>query len=94
VGDVGYLFLKYQAEYGMPPQAMREKLGEAINISSRCNFSMSDAVEMKLIRNSAKYPDVFADPFSDYEQGRALSRSLWEAMGGDKTFYQWYGGQL
>lgn len=93
VGDVGYLFLKYQASYGEPPKRMVTKLAEAISLASRCNFSMSDAVNLKLIRNSQKYPDIFSDVFNDYADGRRMSKELWEAMGGDNKFFEWYGAE-
>jgi hypothetical protein len=90
VGDVGYLFLRYQSLYDHVPERMVKKLSEAINISSRCGFTMTDAVEMKLWRNSHKYGDVHFDAFGDFKEGVGASKRLWEAMGGDEAFFHWY----
>ena len=90
VGDVGYLFLRYVDKFGQAPRDMANKLGEAINISSRCGFRMTDAVHMKLVRNSAKYPDVFFDGVDQMKEGVQKSKSLWNAMGGDDKFFEWY----
>lgn len=93
VGDVGYLFLRYMKAFGDPPEAMSRQLTEAINISARCNFTMTQAVEMKLIRNAVKYPDSFFDATQDFDQGVRDSRSLWKALGDDEAFFSWYSQQ-
>lgn len=50
----------------------------------------TQAVELKLLRNSLKYPDHFASNGWDYHKARELSKSLWEALGGDNAFYLWH----
>lgn len=90
VGDVGYLFLRYTERYGMAPKRMSEKLGEAISIAARCGFRMTDAVHLKLIRNSHKYGDVHFDGTHQMREATEMSKRLWDAMGGDDAFFNYY----
>lgn len=45
-----------------------------------------DALEMKIVRNSLKYPDTL-NSHNGYTQGREMSRAIYKAMGGDEAFF-------
>lgn len=48
------------------------------------------AIEMKLHRNSLKYPDHIQGNGLGYEEARRVSKEMWKQMGGDHAFYLAY----
>ena len=48
------------------------------------------AIEMKLLRNSMKYPDHIQTQGLGYEESRKRSKQLWKEMGGDHDFFLAY----
>lgn len=90
VGDVGYVWMRYRQKYGQPPEHMTESLFEAMNIATRCGFTMGDAVYMKMIRNASKYPDTYFDEYMRHEDGVRKSKKLWTALGGDEAFFNYF----
>lgn len=88
-GDVGYLYLSYKDQYpGEPPPVVREAITEALNTATRCGFSLSDAVELKLIRNSLKHADVWYDGFTHHQEAMGLASDFWRDLGGDDNFFR------
>jgi NTP pyrophosphatase (non-canonical NTP hydrolase) len=49
-----------------------------------------DALELKLLRNSVKYPDHLQSNGWDYRKARETSQSLWQNLGGDNAFFLWH----
>jgi phosphoribosyl-ATP pyrophosphohydrolase len=50
----------------------------------------AQVTEMKLLRNGAKYTDTFHNNGWGYDKAREMSKSLWDHLGGDATFWEWY----
>jgi len=69
------------------------EVGDILYLALRFCLAMGidpkEAVEMKLQRNSVKYPDHFSSNGWGYEKSRAMSKSLWDHMGGDHRFFEW-----
>lgn len=61
-----------------------------LRLCSQLGIDPAEAVRMKIHRNSVKYPDHFQSNGWSYEQARDMSKSLWEALGGDHAFFLWY----
>jgi NTP pyrophosphatase (non-canonical NTP hydrolase) len=61
-----------------------------LRLCSEMGIDPGDALELKLLRNSVKYPDTFSSNGWDYEEARRLSKSLYGHMGGDKAFFDWH----
>lgn len=80
-------------ENDMPAVEVTSELGDiiylAFHICSELGIDPRDAVEMKILRNSLKYPDVL-NSVGEYEEGRQISREAWKGLGGDLLFYQMY----
>lgn len=62
----------------------------ALKLCGDLGIDPAEAVELKLLRNSAKYPDYFSSNGWGYEQSREMSKSLWQHLGGDHAFFMWH----
>lgn len=62
----------------------------ALKLCHDLGIDPTDAVELKLLRNSVKYPDYAQSNGWDYQTAATLSRALWTTLGGDKRFYEWH----
>jgi NTP pyrophosphatase (non-canonical NTP hydrolase) len=85
------------SQYDVQPNGTYEVIGEigdvlylTLKLCADLGLDPAQAVELKVARNSAKYPDHFSSNGWSYEQAQALSRSLWQALGGDGAFYLWH----
>lgn len=92
VGDIGYLTLDWRDTYPLDPlpREFQAAFEDAFNVATRCNFSMSDAVEMKLLRNSGKHMDVWYDGFEHHPEAVRQANAFWKDLGGDDNFFQAY----
>lgn len=62
----------------------------ALKFCVEMGIDPAQAVELKLARNSVKYPDEFHSNGWDYDKAREVSKSLWEHLGGDDAFFLWH----
>lgn len=90
IGDVGYLCLKYQSAFGELPESMIGAWMFAQETAELAGLDMATCIEMKIERNSIKYPDHFSSNGWGYDMAREKSKTLYKTMGGDKAFYRWY----
>jgi NTP pyrophosphatase (non-canonical NTP hydrolase) len=70
------------------------ELGDVLYLALKmCNdlgLDPAQVVELKLMRNAAKYPDALLNNGWDYDTARVASKELWNHLGGDSAFYHWY----
>ncbi len=81
-------------QLGLPAIEVVGEIGDvlwlALGLCAEIGVDPHYAVEMKLLRNSVKYPDSFLSNGWDREKAMELSKSQYENAGGDKNFYDWY----
>lgn len=85
-----------------------EKTGEKLEISSeigdvlfltfrlcqKTGINPADALYMKIIRNSLKYPDSIMQGDIPREKAIEILKYAWKEWGGDKKFYDFYESQI
>ncbi len=85
--------LKQACENDMPAIEVASEIGDVLYLTLRLCSDLGidprDALEMKIVRNSLKYPDTF-NSNGDYNAGKETSREMWKGLGGDLTFYHLY----
>lgn len=59
----------------------------ALKLCHDLGFNPQDLVEMKILRNDMKYT-TDSNSSGTYKQGVQRSKAMWQAMGGDKHFYE------
>lgn len=92
VGDIGYLTLRYREAYPLDPlpREFQHAFEDAFNVATRCNFALSDAVEMKLHRNAYKHTDHWYDGFTRHPEAVRQAGAFWKDLGGDDNFFVAY----
>lgn len=92
VGDIGYLLLRWRDAYPLDPipREYQQAYEEAHNTATRCGFTMSDAVEMKLHRNAYKHTDHWYDGFEQHPEAVRQAGAFWKDLGGDDNFFVAY----
>jgi NTP pyrophosphatase (non-canonical NTP hydrolase) len=91
IGDVFYLYTKYVSLTDKPlgVKATRCVL-TAFKTAEIVGIDLDEAVQLKVCRNSLKYPNCFSTEAYDYREGIRMSRELWLGMGSDYTFSHAY----
>lgn len=59
-------------------------------LSLMLGIDSSQAAEMKVVRNSLKYPDHVMSNGRNFESASQVSKDAWKAMGGDYMFSHIY----
>jgi NTP pyrophosphatase (non-canonical NTP hydrolase) len=82
-----------EIEQEKPAIAVASEIGDVLYLTLRLCAQLGidprDALEMKIVRNSIKYPDS-VNSSGDYQEGINHSKALYAQMGGDLAFYDAY----
>lgn len=90
IGDVIYLWTKRKKFKEPVPVDVMETVLDAFELCRQTGLEPDDCVKMKTFRNDLKYPQVISNNGYGYEQGRTLSKDMYQLMGGDTVFYYMY----
>jgi len=84
-------------QFEVKPNAEYHLIGEVgdilyltLKLCEEMGIDPEEAINLKLARNSVKYPDHFHNNGWDFNLARKTSKSLWEHLGGDDAFYLWH----
>lgn len=61
-----------------------------LNLCNSLGINLAEAIEMKVVRNSLKYPDHIMSNGRDYKHATQVSKESWQRMGGDAAFSHIY----
>lgn len=89
LGDIEYLCIKYEHSFGELPDDLRYIRHWAWQTAALTDLDMGECVRMKVVRNDLKYPESIVNNYP-YDEGRAISKRLWQQAGGDVAFSNWY----
>jgi len=74
--------------------AVASELGDVLYLAMRLceelGFDPADLIEMKVKRNSSKYPDAILNNGYSREKATKISKQSWTLMGGDKIWSHAY----
>lgn len=76
------------------PYAIVSEIGDVLYLTLKLCGSIgidpTEALDLKLLRNSVKYPDTFHSNGWGADEAKRLSKSMYRAMGGDQVFFDWH----
>jgi len=90
VGDVIYLYTKLVSLCEKEPTVYRAYYEYALYICELCGIDPNDALKLKLLRNSYKYPDYLHNNGLSWQEATQTSKDVWKQLGGDSVFSQMY----
>lgn len=63
-------------------------------LCQKTGINPADALYMKIVRNSMKYPDAILQGDVPREKAIEILKYAWKEWGGDKKFYEFYESQI